>query len=104
MPSERRWSRYKSPPRLQPTKPPEPWWKTLWINTYSAVFVFAYLIASAVLMPLIKLGMFHWQAWDHWKRGNKRAALAIFLIACCLFDVAIIWALVLVLQGKLDWW
>lgn len=104
VPSERRWSCYKSTPRLiQPAKPPEPWRKPLWINTYSAIFVFAYLIAFAVLMPLIKLGLFHWQAWDRWKRGNKGEGIAIVFVSCCLFDVAIISALVLVSQGKLVW-
>lgn len=55
-------------------------------------------------MPAIKLGIFHWQAWDQWKRGNRGGAVAIFLIACALFDAGIIYALVLVAQGKLDWW
>jgi hypothetical protein len=91
MPIQTRWSRYKAPsPPIQPLKPSEPWWKTLWVNSYSLVVVLGYMVALSLLMPAIKLGLFHWQAWEQWKRGNRGGAIAIFVLACAVVDAGIV--------------
>jgi hypothetical protein len=102
---ETRWSKYKPlPPRILPFKEPEPWWKALWVNTYSTVFVLVVMVVTGVLMPAIKLGIFHWQVWDLWKKGNKGGAIGVFVFGCAVIDAGLIWAAIMVARGDLKLW